>query len=53
MKTKSKQVKKKIKTYKLPRCPKTVTGKHGWKDQFNDDFLPVCRFCGLVDDREV
>lgn len=46
---------------KVPKCPKTVTGKHTWKkiNLYYDgekwhsfEIKPVCIYCGLIDDRK-
>lgn len=48
---------------KIPRCPKTVTGKHKWnkptkwynpeaKGSWAKARYPHCEHCGMVDDRK-
>ncbi len=43
---------------KMPKCPKTVTGKHKWGTlswyTYEDvlPLLPRCAMCGMFDDRK-
>ena len=51
---------------KIPKCPKTVSGKHKWKtknwgvtEEINMvpiygtfKITPNCEYCGLIDDRK-
>lgn len=40
---------------KLPKCPKTVSGKHSFVTKYfyiSGIYAPSCDYCGLVDDRK-
>jgi len=45
---------------KIPKCLKTVTGKHSWsylqwdflKETYRHRSAPSCKFCGIFDDRD-
>jgi len=51
-----------MKNMKIPKCPKTVSGKHKWiegcKELWIEDDVhlfklqPYCAYCGMTDDRK-